>query len=524
MKVSRVAEMRDMDRRAVSHYGIVEDLLMENAGEAAYFSIAQKMNIAGSRFAVICGSGNNGGDGLVIARKLHSMGGDVTVFLTGSADKYKNAALRNYRICAKLGIRMDESGALPGLKRMLGSADLVIDAIFGTGLERDITGNYKKMIDLINQSRKPVMSVDIPSGVNGDTGQIMGAAVKAVWTVSFGLPKTGNLLYPGYALGGELYTTHISFPPEMTNAPGLRIETNDPLPLPERSGDAHKGSCGKVLFIAGSSHYLGAPYFAAGSFLKSGGGLSFLATPEQAAPFIASRGSEIILLPQAQTESGSLSPKSKKAIMAQVKDCNMVVVGPGLSLDAETQGLTRDLIAEIKKPLLIDGDGLSAIAKDPSVLAGRSAPTVITPHPGEMARLLGVKISDVEKNRLDIVIEKAREWKSIIVLKGAHTLIAQPDGTVYINLSGNPGMATAGSGDVLCGVIAGMLGIGFDIESSVRMGVFVHGFSGDLAAEEIGEDGVCASDIMAHVPAALRIMRDDFAGVAGNCYQKIILI
>jgi len=524
MKICRVSEMRDMDQRAISEYGITQDLLMENAGEATYFTILNNLGVLDNNFLVFCGIGNNGGDGLVVARKLHSNGGKIKLYLMGDAAKFNGSAKLNYEICKKLELNIIQFGDISQVQKDLHRSNIIIDALFGTGLDREVEGKFKEVIDLINDSNKPVVSVDIPSGINGNNGYVMGCAIEADYTITFGLPKLGNICYPGYDYAGNLFVTHISFPPEMHNDDLLKIEVNHPEKLPARSADFHKGSCGKVLFICGSEQYLGAPVFSAQSFLKSGGGLSYLATVKTIAPQIAARGSEIVLVPQEVTDTGSIEYKNKSKLVQKSEECDLVIIGPGLSLNDETQKLTRELIQEIEKPVLIDGDGLTAISIDPSILKNRTAPTVLTPHPGEMARLLGSTIAEIDQNKTEILQEKSAEWKTIIVLKGAHSKIVMPNGRVYINLSGNPGMATAGSGDVLTGTIAGMYGIGLNFEDAIRMGVFIHGFAGDLAASDIGEDGIIASDIMNYIPEALINLRNDFDNVVSDCYSKIYVV
>jgi NAD(P)H-hydrate epimerase len=403
-------------------------------------------------------------------------------------------------------------------------SDASVDALFGTGLSRDVGRLYSELIDLINASQKPVFSLDIPSGINGDSGQVMGTAVKAAHTITFGLPKVGNLLYPGFEFGGRLHVTHISFPRELHNADELRIGINDPLPLPPRAADGHKGSFGKALFIAGAANYLGAPYFSAMAFLRAGGGLSYLATPESVASFVGNKGSEIVFLPQSATPTGSIALEDKVELLEFAKNVDMVVLGPGLSLDDETQELVRNLTADIDKPLVIDGDGITAVASDLSCIKKRSQPTVLTPHLGEMARLVGLTHDEIQSNRVGCLQETARELNSTLVLKGAHSLVGMPDQRVFINLSGNSGMATAGSGDVLVGTIAAMLGLGLDPEEATRMGVFVHGFAGDLAEKQLGADGLAAGDILEHLPAAVKRIREDLAAIAADHYGKIFLV
>ena len=348
--------------------------------------------------------------------------------------------------------------------------------------------------------------------------------MKADYTTTFGLPKIGNLLYPGFEQSGKLYVTHISFPPVMQNSDHLKIAINDPKPILSRNKDTHKGNYGKVLFIAGASNYLGAPYFAALSFLKAGGGLSYLATPSNIAPFIGNKGSEIVFVQQKNTTSGSISSENKQQLLQFSENVDMVVLGPGLSLNKETQSLVRELSAEIDKPLLVDGDGITAIANDLDCIKKRKAPTILTPHMGEMARIVGQNIEDISKNKINILQNTAQELNATIVLKGALSLIGYPDKNVFINLSGNPGMATAGSGDVLTGTIAAMFGLGFPIDDAVRMGVFLHGFAGDLAAKDKGEDGLIASDIMNQLPVSLKTYRKEFNSIIEDYYHSIYII
>ncbi|MDY6892289.1 MAG: NAD(P)H-hydrate dehydratase, partial [Chloroflexota bacterium] len=508
MRVSRVEEMRKLDLRATEEFGIAEETLMENAGVSSYFVILNEFGVQGKRFIVFCGIGNNGGDGFVVARKIHSMGGEVKVFVLGDSNKLSGAAKVNYAIISRMAIELRDVTSIEEIRGMTYHCDAIIDAIFGTGLSREPSGIHREAIELINESKKRVFSLDIPSGVNGDTGEVMGTAVKSTCTISYGLPKIGNMLYPGFDLCGKLYVSHISFPPSLYDNDSIQLHLNDFIPLPPRDKSAHKGSYGRALFICGASNYLGAPYFAAISFLKAGGGLSYLATPGSISPFLASKGSEIVFIPQKETLSGSLALESKDAIIEFSNTVNIVILGPGLSLNQETQELVRELVKEIEVPLLIDGDGITAIADHTDVVKSRRAPTVLTPHSGEMARIVKTGGNEVDRNKINVLQTTARELNAIVVLKGAHSLIGYPDETVYINTSGNPGMATAGSGDALTGTIAAMYGLGLSVEEATRTGVFIHGLSGDLAAQEKGEDGLTAQDIVDYLPNALKHYRE----------------
>jgi ADP-dependent NAD(P)H-hydrate dehydratase / NAD(P)H-hydrate epimerase len=503
--------MRAMDRSAIEEFGIPDQILMENAGRAAFGVLSREWGVAQKRYVVFCGAGNNAGDGLVVSRHILSNGGIPHVFFVGNPESLKGAAKSNFAIVSRLSIKVDRVADAADIQEAVFKADGIVDAIFGTGLDREVGGIFKEVIELVNRSGKPILSLDIPSGVNGDTGAVLGTAVKADHTVTFGLPKRGNMLYPGYGLCGKLHVTHISFPPSLYGDEAIMVETNDDFPLPERKAAAHKGSIGDVLFIAGAAGYYGAPFFSAMSFLKAGGGYARLAAPQSIAPFIAVNGSEIVFVPQAETDTGSLSFENKKALLALSQKVDMVVVGPGLTLAEETERLVREIAASTGKPLLIDGDGITAVAKDLNVVKKRTAATVLTPHPGEMSRLAGKSVQEIEKDRITILQETCSRWNAYIVLKGAHSLIGTPAGRVFVNMSGNPGMATAGVGDVLTGTIAAMFGQGLPLEEAVRKGVFLHGFSGDLAAADHGQDGITARDVLNYLPEALKRNREKFA-------------
>ena len=521
MKLANVEEMRLMDQRAMKELGISEEILMENAALAAIHLLQKEFGIRGKNFVIFCGVGNNGGDGLAVARLIHSNGGSARVYLIGDSKKYRGAAKTNLDIISKLPVDIVSLEAAADVRRDVTHCDMVIDAIFGTGLDREVKGLAADVIDLINKSSQKVLSLDIPSGVNGNTGEVMGTAVKANYTATFGLPKIGNLLYPGYELCGKIFVTHISFPPSFYCARELRVETNSHIELPPRPADAHKGSMGDILFIAGAANYYGAPYYAAMSCLKSGGGYARLAAPQSIVGKLAAKGREIVYLPQKETAAGSIALDNKQQLLDAAAGVDMVVIGPGLSLNSETVKLVRELCASIEIPILIDGDGLTAIAENNSLLPSRKAPTILTPHLGEMARLTKKPVAEINAHKITILQEAAKKLNSIIVLKGAHSLIGRPNGSVYVNLSGNPGMATAGSGDVLTGCIAAMFGMGLEPEEATRKGVFLHGYAGDLAAAAKGADGITASDILDFLPLALK--NDRAGNIEANYFAPPVI-
>ncbi len=508
MKIARVSEIQNMDQEAIQKYEISDELLMENAGLAVYYTLAREFNIKNAHFFLFCGIGNNGGDGLVVARQLHSCGAYVKICFLDNPEKFTGAAQKNWQIIKKFNLPIFISPSPEELNSLINPGDIIIDAIFGTGLTRDISGYYYSIIQLINEKDNQVISIDIPSGINGNTGQIMGIAIKADYTITFGLPKVGNVLYPGYYYGGKLFLSHISFPSTIYDNDRLSIQINTPLVLPQRQPEGYKGTFGQALFVAGAPNYYGAPYFASLSFLKAGGGYSRLAAPATIIPSISSKASEVVFLPQKETKMGTIGLEALSELLTWSEKMDIVIVGPGLSLQEETQSLIRKLITMIKKPLLIDGDGLTALSQDISIITERSYPTILTPHPGEMSLLMKKSIFQIKKDPVGIAEEFCTNYPAILVLKGAHSIIGLPSGQIYINMTGNSGMATAGSGDVLTGTIAAMFTLGLPIEWAVREGVLVHGLAGDLAADQKGPDGITAQDILDYLPLAVKRIRE----------------
>ena len=527
MKVCRVVEMRRMDKQATDEYGIPPEILMENAGEAVYTVIQKESGIEGKKFAVLCGPGNNGGDGFVVARKLHSRGGEVKVFLLADRTKYQGAAKKNLEIIERFPITIKEITSVRQIKKNVAETDAIVDALLGTGLDRDVTGLLCQVIEAVNASGKKVFAVDIPSGTNGDNGREMGVAIKANATVTLGLPKLGNFLYPGYGRGGKLYISHISFPQSLYESMSIKVELAKPIRLPERQADSNKMDYGPVLVIAGAANYYWAPHASAYSFLKAGGGYVYLACPKSLAPSVARKSREIVIQPQLETASGSIALSNKDDLIKLAEKMKMVVIGPGLSLDKETQELVKILAEEINKPLLIDGDGLTAIAANTQIITGRKSTTILTPHMGEMSRLTGMVKLEIEKDKVSVLQTTAQMMNAYIVLKGPHSLIGCPDGRVFINNSGDTegkaGMATAGSGDVLNGTIAAMCCLGLGIEEAVRTGVFIHGLSGDLAAKRKGPDGMTAEDILNTLPHAVRYYRENLDTISTD-YNDIAFV
>lgn len=522
MRVCTVQEMRECDRVAAEAYGLATEILMENAGHAVFNVLRREFSLADRRFLVVCGGGNNGGDGLVAARLLLAAGADVRVALLVDESSFRGAARANLRAAQACGVpvQMTHSAAELPLGR---STDVVIDAIFGTGLSRSPEGLHREVIERLNRSAAPVVAVDVPSGVDGNTGAAPGAAVRAVCTVALGLPKQGNLLPPGRELCGRLYVSHISLPPALCHSVGGAIVA-ELAPLPPRPLESHKGAYGDVLLVAGARSYLGAPLLASMAFLRAGGGYARLAAPQSLCSVLGANASEVVLVPLSETSEGTVARANRDALLAIGGRADMAVVGPGLSLHPETQQLVRDFIAAVPVPVVIDADGLSAVASEPDCVLGRTAPSVLTPHVGEMARLLRCTVEEVVRDRVAAVTEAARRFKAVVLLKGSSTLVAAEGAPVVVNLSGNPGMATAGCGDVLAGTIAAMYGMGLDVRMAAAVGAFVHGLAGDMAAAELGQDGIIARDVLEHLPGAVRDYRDRFSELMGNHCGRLSVI
>ncbi|MEM4490159.1 MAG: NAD(P)H-hydrate dehydratase [Desulfurococcaceae archaeon] len=512
LKVCSVEEMRKIDEEAVK-YGVNHLILMENAGTAVYDVIVSQVGVKGKKFTIIAGTGNNGGDALVAARRIYAMNGLIEVFIVGDPEKYREPAKTMYEVIVKLGIKphvLKTRDDLKLLENSLMNTDVVVVGLIGIGLKGEVTGIYRDVIELINKYGKIVVSVDIPSGIDGNNGKVRGVAVRSHYTITFGLPKYGNILYPGYHYCGKLYVSRLSYPPVLLE--NVKTELNSPVTLPERIKWGHKGTFGKLLAVSGARYYYGAPYYTAYSFLRAGGGYARLATPASVVPVLASNCSEIVYHPMEETIEGTLSLSSYEKIVKIIDEygVDIVVAGPGVSLNEETQELIRMLVEAVDKPIIVDGDGITAVSRNPDILKKRRSPTVLTPHPLEFSRLMNIEISELQENPIEYLRKASIELRSYIVLKGAHSLIGYPDGHVYINMTGNPGMAKAGMGDVLNGTIAAMYGIGLrDLGSATRMGVLIHGLAGDLAANELGEDGITPDLVIEYLPRAMRIMREN---------------
>lgn len=513
MRVVTAAEMRGLDRAAMEDYGIPGLVLMENAGLAVVRAVRELLgnSVAGKKVAVLAGKGNNGGDGLVAARHLCNAGAKVRVWLLARPEEIAGDAAVNLRVWQKMGREVHTVAGredLEGLRAWLAGAHLVVDAIFGTGFKGAAREPAAGVIEAVNAAGRPVVAVDVPSGLEADTGQVHGPCVRASCTVTFALPKVGLVLEPGRSYAGRLHVADISIPAFLLDQgpPGRYLTTREVVRrwLPPRPAWAHKGSCGRVLVVAGSRGMSGAACLAALGAARAGAGLVTLAVPRSVQEVAAAKLTEVVTAGLPETAQGTLAGEALEKITALLEKADALALGPGLTTHPETAALVRELLARIQIPCVVDADGLNALREQPGVWRQLGAPAVITPHEGEMARLLGVSPEDVRARRLVVAEEAATHFKVVVLLKGPATLVSSPSGTTYINTTGNPGMATGGSGDVLTGVIAGLIAQGMDVFLAAAAGAYLHGLAGDLAAAVKGQRGLLAGDIAEMLPAAIR--------------------
>lgn len=507
MKVVTAQTMQEIDRRAIAEFGVSGLELMENAGHGCVDEIISLFGLNGQA-VIITGKGNNGGDGFVIARLLTQRGWDIKVYVMAGPDKIcGDAAVNLRRLPLDVVHYCPDEGQLTALLlENIRQADVIVDAMLGTGLQNNISGVFMEAVKLINDSGRPVVAVDIPSGIHGTTGRVLGYAVRASTTVTFAFAKLGHVLYPGAEYTGRLKIADIGIPAQlMESVPGhdfLNAELMRPM-LRRRDRQAHKGQFGHCLIIAGSAGKTGAAALSANSAMRAGSGLVTLAVPESLHQIIEIKTTEVMTVALPDLQSGYLTNTAFQSIERQLAGKDAVAIGPGLDGQPGTTALVQNIVETVSLPLVIDADGLNALAEDISVLRRKKSATVIlTPHPGEMARLLGTTVLDVEASRISVTKEFAEEFGVYLILKGARTVIASPDGTIAINGSGNPGMASGGMGDVLTGIITSLLGQGYCGRDACQLGVFIHGYAADLVAKEKGEIGICATDVQEMVPYA----------------------
>lgn len=523
MKVLTAAQMREADRLTTERYGVPSDLLMENAGAAVASYLADAYpELNAYRIFILCGKGNNGGDGFVVARRLRERGLFPHVVLFAEPSAVRGDAAINLSRWQKGGgdLRVVTSAAeWDATREFLAESDLIVDALLGTGLKGPVEGLLAQIIEDMNAhasehpSRRPrIVSVDMPSGLASDAEDFGGPVIVADATVTLTAPKLGQMISARADRAGKLIVAQIGTPPELLDDdPHLKLHWLEPsefrrLPLVRRA-DANKGTYGHALIVAGSLGKSGAALLAGRAALRSGAGLVTVATPLDILPIVAAGMPELMTAPLLSTETGSVGMASfdDGRFASIVHGKSAMAIGPGLSTDTQAQEFIRRAVLETDLPVILDADGLNAFAGRTDELKTRKTVLLaLTPHPGEMARLLGITAAEVQKHRLDIALEAAARWRAHVILKGYHTILALPDGRAFFNTTGNPGMATGGTGDVLTGMLAGLTAE-FGAEHWERvlgLGIYLHGRSGDLAAARVGEAPLIASDLIESLPAA----------------------
>ncbi|MDH3973816.1 MAG: NAD(P)H-hydrate dehydratase [Deltaproteobacteria bacterium] len=512
MKVVTADEMREIDRRAIEEFGIPGVVLMENAGRGAAEIIAEITHETDAgRVLVIAGKGNNGGDGHVVARHLVNRGIDCEILLVGKIKDVKGDARINLDTAIKMGIEIrEETGDISVVENVITGAHLVVDGLLGTGLAKEVSGFYEQVIEAINSSDLPVVSLDIPSGLDSTTGRPLGLAVEADVTVTFCLPKTGAVIYPGADYVGQLEVADIGVPyallEDREKKTSLILKADVEEILLPREADSHKGSYGHLLVVAGSGGKSGAAVMAGKSALRSGAGLVTVAAPSSINSILETNLTEVMTESLSDVDGGFLGSGAVKKALYLLKDKSALVLGPGLSREEESGTFVRAIMEKLSIPAVLDADALWHLSAHTGLISKCKAPLILTPHPGEMATILGISSKEVQQDRLNIARSFAADFECYLILKGARTLVASPEGDVFINMTGNAGMATAGTGDVLCGIVGSLLGQGYSALESALAGVYIHGEAGDRIAEEKGEAGLIATDIIERFPEVFREM------------------
>lgn len=512
MKVVTAQEMREIDRIAIEEWGIPGVVLMERAGLQVFRVMKETYrDLKGKLVIIFAGKGNNGGDGLVLARHLAIYGTKIKIVLLASRDKLSGDAKINFDIVSKMGLEINELTSIPAfdkVRKEIYKGDLLVDAIFGTGLTSVAEGIYAEAIKLINESKIHVVSIDIPSGLSADDGLVLGKCIQADLTVTFALPKRGHLLYPGVDYVGKLEVVDIGILPEVIAREEIKTNliTREEVAslFSAREAEGHKGTYGHVVVVAGSVGRTGAAVLTSMAALRMGAGLTTLIIPKSLNSIMEIKLTEVMTKPVAEAEEGAIGLLAEEEIYEFSKDKRVIAIGPGLSTHHQTTQIVRTLVEKMEIPMVIDADGVNALAIDIECLDRKKVPIVITPHPGEMANLLGIPIHEVQQNRLHIVQKVAKKHDIYVVLKGARTIISDPKGNIYINLTGNPGMATAGTGDVLTGMIASLIAQGFEIIEAVKVAVYLHGVTGDMVAEKKGQMSLIAGDLLEDLPKVIK--------------------
>jgi len=502
MRLSTKQISREIDRRTIEEFGVPGIVLMENAGRAVASVILAEYSSA-QKIAVVCGAGNNAGDGFVIARHLISSGKEVSVYITQEKQHYKGDAKTNLNSLLEIkGDVKELEEKLPGIK----DTDVIVDAIFGTGLDRNVGGFYEKLIKFMNRLSVPCVSVDIPSGLDADTGRPLGVTVEADVTVTFAPPKLGMCIYPGVDHTGKLFVADITIPKTLwENLPFELLTFQKCVGLiKKRSADSHKGTYGHLLVLAGSPGKSGAAILCAEAALRTGSGLVTLGVPNSISPAIEEKTTEVMSISLKDSKNGTFHLDAHEEVLAELNEKKTALaVGPGISTSQSTGKFLEKVIMQCEVPIVLDADALNIISKKPGILRKAKAPVAITPHPGEMARLCGITTKQVQDDRIGTATSFSQKYGCYVVLKGARTVVSAPSAEVFINPTGNSAMATAGTGDVLTGIIGGLMAQGYGCLQSCLLGVFLHGHAADLLLEETGTAGFTASEISRKIPASM---------------------
>lgn len=508
MKAVVSGEMKKIDKEAESIYGIPGLVLMENAGLKVYKHIIEAGG-GDNKVCFVCGTGNNGGDGFAAARHLSFANRNIVIYVLGDGSSIKGDAYINYKIALnmKLDIHyINGSGDYQGFIDDVRESAILVDGILGTGTSREVLDLYRDVIDIINEYANYVISIDIPSGIDADTGKVLGAGVRADRTVTLALPKVGLYTYPGASYAGEVFTETISIPDELIEKQDIKIdiiECEDVCHLlKKRDKDSNKGTYGRAYIVAGSKNMMGAAAMCIMAALRCGAGIVEAAVPNAIKDNIASLVIEA-MVHGLDHEDGVISPMSTGKILQGINKASAYALGPGLSQSDGLFELVKTVIENAICPGVIDADGLNLISRDVNILKGAKAPLIITPHPGEMVRLIGTDTKYVQQNRISCARDFAAKYNVYVLLKGAYTVIASPGGSVHINTTGNPGMAKGGSGDVLTGMIASFLAQGMAPFDAATFGAYAHGLAGDMACGRFGEYGMKAGDIIDFIPCAI---------------------
>jgi len=515
MRILTADEMREVDRRAIEELGIPSLVLMENAALGVVEAITENFPEA-TTVAIFCGPGNNGGDGLAVARHLDARGYRCLVYLVIRSSPPRGDAAVQLEILQKAGFAIEEIRPESDLEPVVAACrtcDLWVDALFGTGLTRSLEGHFAELLERLDRLPVPCLAVDLPSGLNGSRAEIPGPHPHAALTVSLAAAKIAHVFPPAAVACGEVVVSDLGIPPALLEeAPGqLYLLTDRELAacLVPRDPASHKGHYGHALIVAGSPGKGGAVVLAAQAAVRAGAGLVTAAVPEAMLPVVDGGSLESMTLGLAAGGDGGLNEEAVAQVLEAVADKQAVAVGPGLGLGAATVEAVRQLVRALPVPMVLDADGLNAFTGRIAELAEREAGTVLTPHPGEMARLLGLASgAEVQADRLAAARRAARESGAVVVLKGYQTLVADPEGEVWVNPTGNPGMASGGSGDVLTGLAVGLLCQGYDLLTAAQLAVFLHGLAGDVAIESLPEETLRAGDQVAALPEAFARLRD----------------